>query len=159
MFKWTKWPPEFTLAATPAFPQDFPNLRPHLCEDDVSAKSKDYNCIAWAAFDTTAWWEPDVLEQYYWPDGVPRNYSVAAFIAAYQTIGFEVCADATPESGMEKIVLYTRNGYPTHATRLLENGNWTSKLGIWEDIQHVNLDCLNGPLYGLFQVYMKRKTT
>jgi hypothetical protein len=159
MFKWSKWPPEFTLSARPEFPQDFPNLRPHLCEDEVSAATHDYNCIAWAASDTTAWWEPDPLEQYYWPEGIAREYKVPLFIAAYQTVGFEVCLDDSIEPGMEKIALFTLNGQPTHAARCLQNGNWTSKLGDYEDIQHVDLACVGGGLYGTPQVYMRRKIT
>lgn len=157
MFKWSKWPPEFTLSATPRFPQDFPNLRPHLCEDDISPATGLYNCIAWAASDETAWWDPDPWFQHYWPDGVPRVYTQAAFIAAYSTVGFEVCDNDSPELGIEKIAIYTLAGMPTHAARLLPNGNWTSKLGPYEDIQHVNLDCLRGPLYGIPHTYMKRK--
>lgn len=158
MFKWSKWPPEFTLSTTRDFSQDFPQLRPHLCEDDVSPATRSYNCIAWAASDTSAWWEPDIFFQYFWPDGVKRDYTRDAYIAAFRTVGFEVCNDGSHEPGMEKIVIYTLNGEPKHAARRLQNGNWTSKLGDFEDIQHTNLDCLGGPLYGTAHTYMKRKS-
>lgn len=156
MFKWSKWPPEFTLSARPEFLQDFPQLRPHDCGGDISAATHMYNCIAWAATDTSAWWEPDPFFQYYWPEGVKRDYTLDAYISAFHTVGFEVCDDAAPEPGMEKIVIYVRNGQPTHASRRLQNGNWTSKLGDFEDIEHIELDCLNGPLYGSAHTYMKR---
>jgi hypothetical protein len=156
MYKWSKWPPEFTLSAEPSFPVDFPNLHPHLCEDDLSSATGSYNCIAWAAAESTARWDPDPWFQDYWPDGVPRVNTIAAVIAAYRTVGFEVCNTAAPEVGMEKIAIYTLAGDPTHAARLLPNGNWTSKLGDFEDIQHVNLYCLQGPLYGIPHTYMKR---
>ena len=156
MYKWSKWPAEFTLSATPSFAQDFPNLRPHLCEDDLSPATGLYNCIAWAASDETARWDPDPFFQHYWPEGVPRVNTKAAFIAAYGTVGFEICDNGMPEQGMEKLVIYTLAGDPAHAARLLQNGNWTSKLGDYEDIQHVNLDCLRGPLYGEPKIYMKR---
>lgn len=159
MFKWASWPPEFTLSVTPSFLHDFPNLRPHLCANDVSNATREYNCIAWAASDSSARWEPDPFSQYYWPDGVPRVYTIQAFISAFQSVGFEVCPNGDPETGMEKIALFTRSGDPTHAARRLLNGNWTSKLGDFEDIEHVDLYCVSGPLYGAAQVYMRRKIT
>jgi hypothetical protein len=159
MFIWANWPPEFTLSTTQAFPQDFPNLRPHLCANEVSDATLDYNCIAWAASDTSAWWEPDPLFQYYWPDGIQRNYSLGAYVDAFRTADFEICPDGEPEEGMEKIVIYTLQGLPKHAARRLANGNWTSKLGAFEDIQHIDLHSISGPLYGAAHVYMKRKNS
>ena len=156
MFEWANWPLEFTLSADPSFQHDFPNMRPHLCVGEVSAATKQYNCIAWAALDDSSRWEPDPFFQYYWPDGVAREYTRAAYIEAYRTVGFEVCVDGTPEPGMDKIVLYTSMGEPRHAARRLPDGNWTSKLGDFEDIQHTTLDCLSGPLYGMPTTYMKR---
>ncbi|MBU2521028.1 MAG: hypothetical protein KKD50_02235, partial [Proteobacteria bacterium] len=38
----------------------------------TSLDTVDYNCIAWAAGDTEAWWWPDPLNMYYWPIGVSR---------------------------------------------------------------------------------------
>lgn len=157
MFKWANWPPEFTLSATPGFSSDFPNLRPHLCENDLSRATNDYNCIAWAASETEVRWEPDPLRIWHWPDGVERKYSLDAFYEAYRTIGYEICGDGSFEAGFEKIAIFTLNGIPKHAARQLPNGNWTSKLGDFEDIQHINLGCLEGPLYGMAQSYMKRK--
>jgi hypothetical protein len=156
MFKWASWPPGFTVSATPAFASDFPNLVPHLCGDDFSEETKDYNCFAWAASDTDARWEPDPLNFWYWPDGIERKYSLDAFYAAYRTIGYEICGDGSLEAGFEKIAIFTINGIPKHAARQLPNGNWTSKLGDFEDIQHCTLACLEGPLYGMALIYMKR---
>jgi len=34
---------------------------------------------------------------------------------------------------------------------------WTSKLGIAEDIDHRNLSCIEGGLYGIVKVVLKRK--
>jgi len=157
MFNWVDWPPEFTYSADPRFPHEVPNLRPHLCADTVSKATSGYNCIAWAASDVENWWEPDPFFQYHWPDGVQRNYSQQAYIDAFGTVGFEVCDNDMPEEGMEKIVLYTLRGEPKHAARRLRNGNWTSKLGGYEDIQHTTLDCLSGPLYGIPNVYLRRR--
>lgn len=156
MSKGPTWSPEFTFATAPAFPSQFPHLRPDLCTGDVSPATTSYNCIAWAATDTTAWWEPDLLGQYYWPEGVERAYTREAYVSAFCSVGFEVCTDGVPELGAEKIVIYVRNGVPTHAARQLPDGCWTSKLGLCEDIEHMNLECLNGPCYGEAAIYLKR---
>jgi hypothetical protein len=48
-------------------------------------------------------------------------------------------------------------GAPKHAARQLPNGNWTSKMGRFEDIQHFELSSIGGPFYGEASVYMARK--
>jgi hypothetical protein len=154
MSRWRVWPKEFTLSATDTFLAQLPYLHPQFCDGNVSPATSSYNCIAWAASETAAWWEPH--PDYYWPDGVLRAYSLPAYIAAFQTRGFQLCADASLEPGIEKIVLYEINGFPTHAARQLTSGSWTSKLGDFEDIQHADLVCLQGPLYGTARIYMKR---
>jgi hypothetical protein len=154
---WTKWPSEFTLSATPDFSRQFPHLEPRSCVDGLSPATRSYNCIAWAASITTERWEPDPFFQYYWPDEAPRNYRLEAFIAAFRARGFEFCADGSLESGREKIAIYTLNGIPQHAARQLANGNWTSKMGDYEDIQHLSLLAVSGPFYGIANIYMARK--
>src|SRR5262249_26347171 len=95
------------------------------------------NCIAWAAGEHDRWWWPDPQMDYYWPDGVPREQTVEAFIEAYRTIGYEVCLDGVREAGFQKIVIYAKNnGEPTHAARQLPDGTWTSKLGQNVDVEH-----------------------
>ncbi len=159
MSKWSAWPPDFTYSQKTRFPRDFPRLQPQDCENGISPATDSYNCIAWAALDDTQWWEPDTSLQYYWPDNLARgDYSRDAYIAAFRAHGFEVCGDGSRESGFEKIVIYTLQNEPTHAARQT-NDSWTSKLGPYEDIQHANLDCLKGPLYGAPDVYMKRKVS
>ena len=69
-------------------PSDFPRLTPdnhHIS----SPASTDYNCIAWAAEDTTEWWWPDVYNpDSYWPYGhVPANDDVPSFITLYDYEG------------------------------------------------------------------------
>ncbi len=59
--------------------QSFPNLQ--RCGYSVTSPATlDYNCIAWAANDTEAWWEPDPLDLSYWPLGIPRSYTLDAYI-------------------------------------------------------------------------------
>jgi|SRR5579871_1032472 len=158
MFRWSRWPQEFTYSVHPNFSADFPNLTPQLCANEVSDATPDYNCIAWAASSSTEWWEPDQFFQYYWPDGVAREYTLKAFMDAYRTIGFGEAKSSGLEQGIEKIAIFTRNGFPTHAARQLPSGLWISKLGEFEDIQHETLHCVSGPLYGIPQVFMERKS-
>src|ERR1700739_3378171 len=138
-------------------PSDLPNLREEH-HAVTSPATDDYNCIAWAAGDTVNWWWPDDprIGYGYWPKNVPRAETILAFLQAYATIGYIQCDDATLELGFEKIALYTLNGIPTHAARQLPDGRWTSKLGPYEDIEHVNLECLQGPCYGRIAVFLKR---
>jgi hypothetical protein len=37
---------------------------------------------------------------------------------------------------------------PTHAALQLESGDWTSKLGDFEDISHSTIEAVSGPVYG-----------
>jgi hypothetical protein len=57
-------------------PWEFPNLK----ESDyqkTSDDTEDYNCLAWAVNDDSKKWDPDELEQNYWPPGVPREVEIA----------------------------------------------------------------------------------
>ena len=56
-------------------------------------------------------------------NGIPAEERFDAFTEAYATAGFEICADASLEAGMEKICIYTLLGEPVHAARQLENGD------------------------------------
>jgi hypothetical protein len=126
--------------------------------DGVSPGTDSYNCVAWGASDTENWWEPDEDLQYYWPNDAPRNYAVDAYVAAFKSHGFEVCQDASLEQGLEKVAIFTLQGEYKHVARQLPNGNWTSKMGRAEDIEHVDLMAVSGPSYGSSSVYMARKS-
>jgi len=121
----------------------------------TSPSTADYNCIAWAAADTGNWWDPH--PDYFWPSGIPRKYSVEAYIRAYETLGYTLCSTADYEQGYEKIAIYVNpDGEPTHAARQLESGHWTSKLGQIEDIEHETLAGVEGKEYGSATAFMKR---
>jgi hypothetical protein len=86
-----------------------------------------------------------------------------AFVEAYGTLGFRLCFDGPSlEPGVEKLALFgTRTAedespVPTHAALQLESGEWTSKLGDFEDISHAPVDALNGPVYGKVIYYLSR---
>jgi hypothetical protein len=115
-----------------------------------------YNCIAWAAGDEGRWWWPDAGGIYYWPIGVQRIESLAAFRQAYESVGFSDCADATAEPGFQKIAVFTdAPGVPTHAAKLTPDGTRSSKLGRAFDIIHAKLSCLQNA-YGNAALFMKR---
>jgi hypothetical protein len=127
-----------------------------------SPKKKAYNCIAWAAGDATRWWWPVPLRGInYWPKGVPREESLDAFILAFGTVGFFPCADGSLQDGVEKVALFAKRKdgvlIPTHAALQLESGEWTSKIGLFEDIHHLTLDAVNGPIYGESRRFLARQ--
>jgi hypothetical protein len=121
----------------------------------TSPASRSYNCIAWAAGDTEAWWWPDSDEIGYWPAGAVREETVAGFVAAFRSLGYEVCESGVAESGVEKVAIFALRGLPTHAARQLPSGRWSSKLGPQEDIEHT-LEALDGPVYGSIVAVLRR---
>jgi len=123
-----------------------------------------YNCIAHAAGCNNKHWWPVKAVGVDWP--INRfDETIDCFIEAFATQGYKVCEkqDTTLESKTEKIALYVdMAGEPTHAARQLENGNWTSKLGEWEDIEHATLESLEGDVvnrqlgYGMVKTILRR---
>ena len=102
-----------------------------------------YNCVAWAAEDEEHWWWPD--EDSYWPEGVPREETIAALVAAFEKLGFVSCNDPLLEAAYEKVAIYAApDGIPTHVARQLPSGLWSSKLGQLQDIEH-RLEDLGAP--------------
>lgn len=134
--------------------QGFPGLAQHGYRI-TSAPTTRYNCIAWAASRDDRWWWPNLYG--YWPPGVPASETIAAFEAAYDTLGYRKCDDALFDLRFEKIALFAKpSGKPTHAARQLDNGKWTSKLGPHVDIEHATAEALNGSNYGQAVMFMRR---
>src|SRR5689334_15720126 len=132
----------------------FPNLRGSGYSIE-SRRNDFYNCIAWAAGVTDDWWWPE--DRAYWPVE-PRAPTLASFIRAFETMGYEPCSTSELEPGYEKVAIYiSEAGLPTHAARQLAAGDWTSKLGDMEDIIH-RLDGLEGPspAYGRVEQVLRR---
>ena len=131
---------------------NFPNIS---MENSTKTSEVDrrYNCIAWAAGATKRFWWPGPNS--YWPSEVPREVSLASFVAAYETLGYQTADDFSFVDGIEKIAIYLLNGKPTHASRQLDSPRWTSKLGKNIDISH-ELNALNGPVYGRPEIAMQR---
>lgn len=121
----------------------------------TSPKTPNYNCIAWAFGDDSKWYWPKSFN--YWPANIRSEVDQQSFIELFELIGYSVCEEGTLEIGIEKIAIFTLNGIPTHAARQLENGNWTSKLGMENDVEHT-LNCLcGGPIYGDATIFMSRQ--
>lgn len=134
---------------------DFPRLRPQNFRR-ASPVDHDYNCAAWAAGVTDSPWWP-FRWPYYWPPGAPFEETLPAFLAAYAALNYVECDNADFEDGMEKIAIYAdTQQVPTHVTRQLEDGRWTSKLGSLKDIEHSALEDLAGGLYGMPAKFMRR---
>ena len=120
----------------------------------TSPKGHTYNCVAWAAGKTDAWW--DHLFGF-WPDNISRDGSIAAYVDVFVSLGFELCETPQQEPGFEKIAIYGGNaGQFTHVARQLPSGLWTSKLGSLEDIEHQDLASISIPDYGRPARFLRR---
>lgn len=114
-----------------------------------------YNCIAWAAGDDYRMWWPAQFA--YWPRGVDRSSTLEAFIAAFETLGYRRVPNGNLELSVEKIAIYaSRSNEPQHAARQLPSGQWASKLGKLEDIEH-ELSALEGSCYGSVVCFLGRE--
>lgn len=145
--------------------EDIENAFPNLVGSTwrISSDMDDaYNCIAFAVYDTNQFWDPNIvgIPGYYWPPGVSRDDNLASWMGAFEVHGFRVCESGDIETGFEKIAIYTDDHrFPNHVARQLRDGTWTSKLGPDEDIEHPNLDGLDGNIYGRTEVFMRRPRT
>jgi hypothetical protein len=116
-----------------------------------------YNCIAYAAGDTAKWWWPPPFMRpfQYWPTGT-RGATVPNFQNAFEGLGYEVCTNAVPQQGVEKVAIYTSGGVVQHAARQKQDGTWLSKLGEACDITHRDVAGVEGVEYGAVALVMKR---
>jgi hypothetical protein len=140
------------------FAEWFPKLAttPHRVTSHYDPK---YNCIAWAAGDTRRSWEPDEGGDCFWPAEAPREYSLDGYVRAFESIGYIRCDSADLEPGFEKVAVFANDSGPTHASKQTIDGRWSSKLGPFEDLEHV-LEALAGDNceeYGQIVQVLKRK--
>lgn len=104
---------------------------------ETSPKTADYNCIAWAAKNSSHFWWPNGIPPYFWPEEVELEETLNSFIHAYETRGFKICNNELLEEGFEKIAIYvSEDNKPKHAARQIDKKTWTSKLGSDIDIIH-----------------------
>lgn len=133
---------------------DFPNLKITPFRE-TSPTTPFYNCIGFAAGETDRWWWP--VGSCYWPSDAPRVETIEAFVAAFQTLGYELCDNGELEPDFEKVAIYVNSSdRPTHMARQLASGKWTSKLGSDIDIEHDELSGLEGSEYGIAQHFLRR---
>jgi hypothetical protein len=131
----------------------FPNLT-NENHSVTSPKNENYNCLAWACGVMNKRMWPGT-PGYYWPSNEKDDLQTVTKL--FLNMGYQICEDASLEHGFEKVAIYTDQTEPLHAARQLENGRWTSKLGILdEDIEHDNLAVLEGNNYGKANVFLKR---
>ena len=143
--------------------KQFPNLTREVYHK-TSEQDDFHNCIAYAAGDESRWWEPPlqpgiVEPGYYWPEGAPTTITIESLVKAYELHGFALCDSDSWEEGYEKVALfgYENNDY-AHASKLMQDGTWKSKLGNCEDIMHETCHVLEAdrPAYGKVRKFMKR---
>jgi hypothetical protein len=135
----------------------------------LSEYTSDYQCVAFAACDSTQRWWPDLLG-YYWPKGptgVSPDDKVDRFVEAFATLGYRPCNSSEFEFGYQKVAIYATDALNVkHMARqhLLGKG-WLSKLGDWEDILHLQLSHIEGDAdpwtqeYGKVRKILKRSWT
>ena len=143
---------------TPSWEQMLIEAFPNLSEEDdfeiVAQPSTQYNCIAYAAGDTSNWWEPS--ERRYWPDYATRSYSIESLIEVFAGLGFQRCQDSSLESDYEKVALYEGQGDFEHAAVQMPNGRWRSKMGQGPVIEHRSPESLSGGMYGNPTTHMRK---
>jgi hypothetical protein len=117
----------------------------------TSDATSAYNCVAFTLGDQNhPWWPPlhPGLQQAdsCWPDNVPCQATVSAFVELYVRHGFEPCDARVPEEGCVKVAIYVepREELVEHVALQLPNGRCLSKMGRHEDIAHT-LEALEGP--------------
>ena len=120
----------------------------------IDGPSDRYNCIAYAAGDTGAWW--DHIEEHYWPTSATRSNSIESLKEVFFGLGFEQCVDNTLEAGYEKVALYEAQGVWMHAASQMPSGRWRSKMGQGPVIEHLSPESLSGGMYGSPTIYMRR---
>ena len=131
----------------------FPNLR-NEGFIVVDPPSDTYNCIAYAAGDTSRWW--DYTPGRYWPPYATRSEQTESLQEVFAGLGFEECEDSSVESGYQKIALYQDRGAWEHASAQMPNGAWRSKMGKGPVIEHRSPDSLDGGMYGNVHCFMRR---
>jgi len=146
----------------PRYAQDWPTDFPLLGESykRKSDQTRQYSCIAFAIGDCRNWWWPVDDPNAHWPANLPFEVTVENFVDAFSQTGYAFCSGTHREKGFQKIAIYADwAGTPTHAARQHWNGQWCSKIGRNVDITHPSPGHLEGDLYGVIVVVMKRHWT
>ena len=130
---------------------------PNLCNEGfivIDPPSDLYNCISYAAEDTSQWWDHTLRR--YWPSYATRSERIESLQEVFNGLGFQECKDDSVEPGYQKIALYEDQGAWEHASVQMPNGAWRSKMGKGPVIEHRSPGSLSGGPYGNATVYMRR---
>ena len=131
----------------------FPNLR-NEGFTVVDPPSDLYNCIAYAAGDTSRWW--DHTPRRYWPPHATRSARIESLQEVFAGLGFAECDDGRLEAGYQKVALYEDDVEYQHASIQMPNGAWRSKMGPGPVIEHRDPESLSGGPYGNATIHMRR---
>ena len=131
----------------------FPNLASEGFEI-VDEPSPRYNCIAYAAGDTSRWWWPDRIN--YWPPWATLTTEMESLQEVFAGKGYEQCEDSATETGYQKVALYEAHSKMQHAAVQMPDGRWRSKMGQGPLIEHRTPEALSGGIYGEPTVFMRR---
>ena len=88
---------------TPSWVQLFPRLSGEGFKI-VEQESDRYNCIAYAAGDTTNWWWPNGID--YWPPWATVDNKIESLKEMFAGLEYEQCDNSSFEDGYEKVALY-----------------------------------------------------
>ena len=143
--------------ATSSWAQVLISAFPELASEDfeiVEEPSNRYNCIAYAAGDTSDWWWPDGIN--YWPPWATLTERIESLIEAFTGLGYQQCDGSNVEGGYQKVALYEGQGEMKHAAAQMPNGAWRSKMGQGPVIEHRSPESLAGGPYGEVHCFMRR---
>ena len=133
--------------------KDFPALKQR--NYGLSDKDFNYNCLAFAMGDQHNWWEPPKGGGRYWPDGFPEDVTVQTVESIIRTHGYTISTDATITPETDAVAIYAEGNEWTHFA-IFATGTWSSKLGDGHDVTHVQLQDLEGNLYGKVVKILRR---
>ena len=144
--------------ATPSDLTGLVRLFPKLAREQfevISPASDRYNCVAYAAGDTSQPWSDEPED--YWPPQVARNPSITGLENLFRWLGFKKCKGPRLEAAYQKVALYASKGLWTHVALQTPDGLWRSKLGKGVLIEHRTPLSLTGELYGNVYLHMRKK--
>ena len=102
--------------ATPSERQRLIRVFPNLANEDfdiICPESTRYNCIAYAAGDTSQPWSDESGD--YWPLEVPRSPTIGGLENLFRWLGFEKCRRPRLPADYLNVALYASEGLWQHA--------------------------------------------
>lgn len=103
----------------------FPNLGQRGEYEPTSDEDENYNCIAWALYDTGHWWWPTPRFGAFWLPQVSRDNKRETLVKIFEMHSYVKCDSSEQEEGYEKIALYEihpESGVE-HVSRQLQGGS------------------------------------